>query len=220
MLLRKREQTRREGSRGGPASHGTRCAPSTGSARRPVPLPVEDAESIASTVEAQAHPRKSQASSAAQHVCGKDGQRARRRDPCARSVRRPPETSLRSPWHAPVHDMLMLHTRRTGAMTVCAHGRCKGKGARESRLDWVLHAMGSGRGSGCVLLCNGLLRLCVSVDRERSRVRPLPAYVSRALKMVDFRVSPAPPGLAVSGLRDPRWAGRAARSVRWRQGAR
>ena len=115
-------------------------------------------------------------------VCGKDGQRARRRAPCARSVRRPPETSLRSPWHAPVHDMLMLHTRRTGAMTVCAHGRCKGKGARESRLDWVLHAMGSGRGSGCVLLCNGLLRLCVSVDRERSRVRPLPAYVSRALK--------------------------------------
>ena len=163
---------------------------------------------------------ESQASSAAQHVCGMDGQRARRRAPCARSVRRPPEPSLRSPWHAPVHDMLMLHTRRTGAMTVCAHGRCKGKGARESRLDWVLHAMGSGRGSGCVLLCNGLLRLCVSVDRDRSRVRPLPAYVSRALKTVDFRVSPAPPGLAVSGLRDPRWAGRAARSVRWRQGAR
>ena len=168
--MRKSGLTSREGSRGGPASHGTRCAPSTGSARRPVPLPVEDAESIASTVQAQAIPPFAQWVCTARHVCGRDGQRARRRAPCARSVRRPPETSLRSPWHAPVHDMLMLHTRRTGAMTVCAHGRCKGKGARESRLDWVLHAMGSGRGSGCVLLCNGLLRLCVSVDRDRSRV--------------------------------------------------
>ena len=107
---------------------------------------------------------------------------------------------------------VMSHTSRTGTMRMCAHGRCQGKGARESLLDWALHAIGSGRGSGCVLLCNGLLRLCVSVDRDRSRVRPLPAYVSRALKTVDFRVSPAPPGLAVSGLRDPRWAGRAARS--------
>ena len=190
--MRKSGLTSREGSRGGPASHGTRCAPSTGSARRPVPLPVEDAESIASTVEAQAIPSRNSSSSAARHVCGKDGKRARRVVACARSVRRPPEASLRSPWHAPVHARLMLHMRRTGAMTVCAHGRCKGKGARESRLVWVLHAMGSGRGSGCVLLCNGLLRLCVSVDRDRSRVRPLPAYVSRALKMVDFRVSPAP----------------------------
>ena len=160
------------------------------------------------------------ASSAARHVCGKDGQRARRRAPCARSVRGPPEPSLRSPWRAPVHFRVMSHTSRTGTMRMCAHGRCQGKGARESLLDWALHAIGSGRGSGCVLLCNGLLRLCVSVDRDRSRVRPLPAYVSRALKMVDFRVSPAPPGLAVSGLSDPRWAGRAARSVRWRQGAR
>ena len=176
------ELRRREGSRGGPASHGPRCAPSTRSARRPVPLPGEAAESIVSTVQAQADPSVCRCLCAARPVCGKDGQRARRRAPCARSVRRPPETSLRSPWHAPVHDMLMLHTRRTGAMTVCAHGRCKGKGARESRLDWALHAMGRGRGSGCVLLCNGLLRLCVSVERERSRGRPLPAYVSRALK--------------------------------------
>ena len=128
--------------------------------------------------------------------------------------------NLRSPWRAPVHFRVMSHTRRTGTMRMCAHGRCQGKGARESLFDWALHAIGSGRGSGCVLLCNGLLRLCVSVDRDRSRVRPLPAYVSRALKTVDFRVSPAPRGLAVSGLRDPRWAGRAARSVRWRQGAR
>ena len=182
MLLRKREQTRREGSRGGPASHGTRCAPSTGSARRPVPLPVEDAESIASTVEAQADPSVCLCLCAARHVCGKDGQRARRRAPCARSVRGPPVPSLRSPWSAPVHFRVMPHTRRTGKMRMCAHGRCQGKGARESLLDWALHAIGSGRGSGCVLLCNGLLRLCVSVDRERSRGRPLPAYVSRALK--------------------------------------
>ena len=216
------ELTSREGSRGGPASHGTRCAPSTGSRRRIALLPVEDAESIASTVEAQADPSFAQWVCTARHVCGKDGQRARRRAPCAQSVRGPPEPSLRSPWRAPVHFRVMSHTRRMGMMRMCAHGWCQGKGARESLLDWALHAIGSGRGSGCVLLCNGLLRLCVSVDREIDLAPASSVRMSYrgALKTVDFRVSPAPPGLAVSGLRDPIWAGRAPRSVRWRQGAR
>ena len=220
MLLRKREQTRREGSRGGPASHKAAEArlECTSRAYGLVHSAKRNGQSCCRS--AAAHPSATLAMCAAGPVCGKDGQRARRRAPCARSVRGSPETSLRSPWSAPVHFRVMPHTRRTGTMRMCAHGRCQGKGARESLLDWALHAIGSGRGSGCVLLCNGLLRLCVSVDRERSRGRPLPAYVSRALKTVDFRVSPAPPGLAVSGLRDPRWAGRAARSVRWRQGAR
>ena len=182
MLLRKREQTRREGSRGGPASHKAAEArlECTSRAYGLVHSAKRNGQSCCRS--AAAHPSATLAMCAAGPVCGKDGQRARRRAPCARSVRGPPEPSLRSPWRAPVHFRVMSHTSRTGTMRMCAHGRCQGKGARESLLDWALHAIGSGRGSGCVLLCNGLLRLCVSVDRERSRGRPLPAYVSRALK--------------------------------------
>ena len=41
LLFRKMEQTRREGSRHGLASHGTRSAPSTGSRRESALLPVQ-----------------------------------------------------------------------------------------------------------------------------------------------------------------------------------
>ena len=105
------------------------------------------------------------------------GQRARRRAPClcaigARATGAQPALALAC---APVHDMLMLHTRRTGAMTVWrvrSSGRCKGKGARENRAWFGFYmrwAVGEGLGAcWCATVCcvSACPVLSIASDRE------------------------------------------------------
>ena len=60
LLLRENEQTALEGSRRASASHGTRSAPSTGTADRSVPVPVEGPVQKARTADECRHPRRAQ----------------------------------------------------------------------------------------------------------------------------------------------------------------
>ena len=169
--MRKSGLTSREGSRGGPASHKAAEARLECTARAYGLLHSAKRDDQSCRRSAAAHPSVALCLCAARPVCGKDGQRARRRAPCARSVRGSPETSLRSPWSAPVHDMLMLHTRRTGAMTVCAHGRCNCKAKELVNRAWIglymRWAVGEGPGvCCCATVCCVSASLSIASDRE------------------------------------------------------
>ena len=174
--MRKSGLRRREGSRGGPASHkaaearlectsrayGLECPSALGQAQRSELL-------RAAVASAAAHPSATLAMCAAGPVCGKDGQRARRRAPCARSVRRPPETSLHSPWHAPVHVGLMLHTRRMGAMRCALMGGARAKDLvnRAWFGFYMRWAVGEGPGACCcATVCCVSACLSIAIDRE------------------------------------------------------
>ena len=112
LLLRKMEQTRREGSWHGLASHGTRFAPSTGSAARSLPLPVQGPVRNGQRVEDFCAPpaqRWAPAARPARCIVGGCARWPRRWRSNRRGwLRWLPHLSLRPPWHASMHGMLML----------------------------------------------------------------------------------------------------------------
>ena len=112
-LFRENELTSREGTRVASASHGSanRTGECTARAHGPVHTPNPDGERLRRS--AGANPSASTFAHVLHDGRYKVGESARRGSFCLRSVRLSMATSPRSPRHAPVHVMLMLHTRVT-----------------------------------------------------------------------------------------------------------
>ena len=118
LLLRRKKQRCREGSRHASASHGTRSASSTGSGDRCALLPVEGAVQKSCTADELCDPSRRTGGKPTQRRRGQVGERARRRALCARRTRSMPLVTLRVPRHACTHDSLTLYTVRS-AQVAC-----------------------------------------------------------------------------------------------------
>ena len=108
MLFREIEQTAREGSRAGSASHGTRCASSTGTGPRYAPVPTEGRVPKASPVVEQQPPRARRRAQLLWRGRSKVGGRARDRCLGVQWAWLPPQPSLAPQKHASEHDHHML----------------------------------------------------------------------------------------------------------------